>query len=54
MSDRIVLELACSRAYDRGGNPLRGLNFPGSRGVRADCLQLRGRASVLGVEDGPM
>ena len=54
MSDRNVLELGCSRAYDRGENPSCGLNFPGARGVRADLAAIGGRASVLRVEDGPM
>jgi hypothetical protein len=54
MSDPNVLELGCSRAYDRGENPLCGLDFPGIRGVGADLAAILGWASVFRVDDGPM
>ncbi len=54
MSDPNVLELGCSRAYDRGENPSCGLNFPGAWGVGANLTAIGGWASVFRVEDGPM
>jgi len=53
MSDPNVLELGCSRAYDRGENPFCGLNFPGTRGVGADLAAILDSARVFRVEDGP-
>jgi hypothetical protein len=47
MSDRNVLVLGCSRAYDRGENPFCGLNFPGPRGVRADLAAIGGPGECL-------
>jgi len=54
MIDRNVLELGCSRVYDRGENPRVGSTFPELGESAPTWLQLGGRASVLKVEDGPM
>ena len=47
MSDRNVLELGCSKAYDRADKRMCGLNFPGARGVRADLAAIGGPGECL-------
>jgi hypothetical protein len=54
MSDRNVLELGYSGAYDRGEYHSTMLHFPEIRGSGATWLQLGGPARVLRVEDARM